>query len=109
MAQIRRASQNPYVFKYLKTQFEVFYMLLLQLDSRIKGDKATIIYTDLTTILINITSEEIINFTQQIHEDIFSPVIANIKNAKRETSTIWLIANILHRRNTFSSYFFKTL
>lgn len=39
-------------------------MLLLQLDNRIKGEKATIIYTDLTTILINITSEEIINFTQ---------------------------------------------
>jgi hypothetical protein len=67
------------------------------------------VFNDLATILINITSEEFINFTQEITEDIATPLIHNLRNPQREISTLWLAANLLYRHNQLARHFMVSL
>ena len=103
-------SQNEAIINVLKNYFEGFYRLLIEVDWHNKSkEKADRLYGVICSILINIVSYQEIDFAGEVPGDLASPIIENIKNREREIDTLWFIANILYRKNTFSSHFMNTL
>ena len=59
--------------------------------------------------MINIISQENIDFIGEIKHDLATSVIVNLKKKEREIDTLWFMANVLYRRNGFSQHFVEKL